>query len=203
MWLVDFVFEQTGKVATYEVAEDDDDVARQVFVSQFGGRNHHVEGIGYGVVEAEKDEERDAEQDEKEVLVASTLYDDGHYQSATYGIEETMEEVGRETVLDYLCAVDYLMVEHKAQENTSDDVTQENHRHLEVFRSFQKVDETCRARIERQFEVDNGKESEGEHTRSDYSAEFDEDGTTKGDTDTCEDATDKYIFHKFCILIIE
>lgn len=64
VWLVDFVFEQAGHVAAYEVAKYDNHVAWQVFVAQFGGCNHHVEGIGYGVVEAEKDEEWDAEQDE-------------------------------------------------------------------------------------------------------------------------------------------
>lgn len=193
--LVDFVFEQTGKVATNKVAEDDDDVARQVFGAQFGRSHHHVEGIGYGVVEAEKDEEWDAEQDEKEVLVASTLYDDGHYQSATYGIEETMEKVGRETVLYDWGAIDYVGIEHKTQKDTAYYIAQEYHYHLHVFLTFQKVDEACRTSVERQFEVDDGKESESEHTCSDYSAELDKDCATKGDTNTCKDATDKYVFH--------
>ena len=65
MELVDFILEQTGEVAADEVAKDDDYVAREVFVAQFGRCHHHVEGIGYGVVEAEEDEERNAEEDYK------------------------------------------------------------------------------------------------------------------------------------------
>ena len=92
--LVDFVFKQAGEVTTDEVAKDYDYVAREILVAQFRRSHHHVEGIGYGVVEAKKDEERNAEEDEQEVLVASTLYDDCHDESTTYGIGETMEEVG-------------------------------------------------------------------------------------------------------------
>ena len=92
--LVDFVFKQAGEVAADEVAKDYDYVAREVLVAQFGRSHHHVEGIGYGVVEAKKDEERNAEEDEQEVLVAPTLYDYRHDESTTYGIGETMEEVG-------------------------------------------------------------------------------------------------------------
>ena len=92
--LVDFVFKQTGEVATDEVAKDYDYIAREVLVTQYGRSHHHVEGIGYGVVEAEKDEERNTEEDEKGILVASALYDYRHDESAAYGIGETMEEVG-------------------------------------------------------------------------------------------------------------
>jgi hypothetical protein len=92
--LVDFVFKQAGEVAADEVAKDYDDVAREILVAQFGRCHHHVEGIGYGVVEAEEDEERNTEEDEKGILVASALYDYRHDESATYGIGETMEEVG-------------------------------------------------------------------------------------------------------------
>ena len=63
--LVDFVFKQAGEVAADEVAKDYDDVAREILVAQFGRCHHHVEGIGYGVVEAEEDEERNAEEDYK------------------------------------------------------------------------------------------------------------------------------------------
>ena len=63
--LVDFVFKQAGEVATDEVAKNYDYVAREVLGAQFGRSHHHVEGIGYGVVESEKDEERNAEEDYK------------------------------------------------------------------------------------------------------------------------------------------
>ena len=65
MELVDFVFKQTGEVTTDEVAKNYYYVARKVLGAQFRRSHHHVEGIGYGVVEAKKDEERNAEEDYK------------------------------------------------------------------------------------------------------------------------------------------
>ena len=66
--LVDFILEQTGEVTTDEVAKDYDYIAREVLGAQSGRSHHHVEGIGYRVVEAKKDKERNAEENEQELF---------------------------------------------------------------------------------------------------------------------------------------
>ncbi len=47
--------------------------------------------------------------------------------------------------------------------------------------------------------MNHHEESEGKHTGAHYPTEFNENSSTKTDTRTSQDATDKYVFHNYDI----
>jgi len=152
------------------------------------------------VVESEEDKERNTEEDEQRVLISAALDNQGHDKSAAYGIDETLEIVGRKTIPDYLCAIYYISIKHKAQQYATKDVAKENNDHSLVFYPLPDVDKAGSTRIEGQTEMNYDKEAECKHTRAHHPAKFDEYGAAKADTCASQDASDKYVFHKRYVL---
>lgn len=158
-------YDQSVEVAAEEVAKDDGEVEGKdggpVGGEGGDGDAEVVEDVGYAVREAAHDEQRYAEEQWEELLLAGKGDGSGHDESATDGKEAATEDAcihpGSEDVGGCLLQGLGRAAGKQGYEQTADDVAKKDE---EQRTDFFARDETCRTSVQFEFVVNNSKQSE-------------------------------------------
>ena len=157
--------DDTVEVAAEEVAKDDGEVEGEhrgpVGGEGGDGDAEVVEDVGYAVRETTHDEQRHAEEQWEELLLAGKGDGSGHDESAADGKEAATEDAcihpGSEDVGGCLLLGQGRAAGKQGYEQTADDVAKKDE---EQRTDFFARDETCRTGVQLQFVVDDSQQSE-------------------------------------------
>lgn len=199
-------YDQSVEVAAEEVAKDKAEIEWEDGAPGGGegvdGDAEVVEGIGDAVGETTHDEQRYAEEQWEELLLAGKGDGCGHDESAADGKDATAEDAcihpGSEDVGGCLLQWQRRAAGKQRDEQTAYDITkkdEEQRAHLTAF------DEACRTCVQLQFVMNDSKQSEGKQdcTNDGFLGQVAE--TCYADTDAGKHRTLEVFYHNSSIFV--
>lgn len=159
-------YDQSVEVAAEEVAKDEAEIEWENGAPVGGegvdGDAEVVEDVGYAVGETTHDEQRHAEEQWEELLLAGKGDGSGHDESAADGKEAATEDAcihpGSEDVGGCLLQWQRRAAGKQWDKQTTDDITKKDEEQCPHLTTF---DEACRTSVQFEFVVNDSKQSEG------------------------------------------